>query len=135
MLTAPDSMFMKILLIAVFGGIGAITRFGVSSYLVKLTGGHFPWGTVAVNLIGCFLFGLVTSLARERHLIHPTLQLYILTGFMGALTTFSTFAFESVVLMDRGNWFLFGLNVAGQVTLGILAIMFGLWLGKASFAC
>jgi len=126
----PDSALMKILMVAVFGGVGAVARYGLSAGIYRYTGTQFPWGTAVVNILGCFLFGLVVSFADGRNLMPHTLRLYVLTGFMGAFTTFSTFGFESVVLLDRGNWLWCGANIAGQVGLGIMAIMFGLWLGK-----
>ncbi len=88
--------FIKCLLIMLGGGLGALSRYGIGLLSVRLWGVHFPWGTLAVNLIGCFLIGLIFAAADRARLLSPDLRLFLVTGYLGALTTFSTFALETV---------------------------------------
>jgi fluoride exporter len=121
----------ELALVAFAGAVGTLARFGLSSWVQKLGGIKFPWATLAVNLIGCLLFGLVFALAEERHLISARLRLILLTGFMGAFTTFSSFGFETATLLRNEQWMIALANVAAQNILGIGAVFLGLSLGRA----
>ncbi len=120
----------KLLLIALAGGLGSLCRYGLGGVVQRLGGAGFPWATLAVNLLGCFLFGLVWTAATERGLLSAEARLVILTGFMGAFTTFSTFGFETVQLARDGQWLLAGANVAAQVVLGALGVLLGFGAGR-----
>ena len=85
------------------------------------------FGTLTINVLGCLLFGFVWSLADERMLISAQSRIVILTGFMGAFTTFSTFAFESVQLLRDGQFLAAAVNIVGQVLAGVA----GLWVAFA----
>lgn len=91
----------------------------------------FPYGTFVVNVTGCFLFGLAWALFENRFVLAGTARIMVLTGFMGAFTTFSTFAFETSMLLRDGQWVLAFLNLAGQNLLGLSAMFGGLALAKA----
>ena len=92
-----DGWIMKILLVMAGGSIGALSRYGVSLVAAQLLGTKFPWGTLIVNLSGCFLIGLAFTLAeRGLSIMNPSIRLFFITGFFGALTTFSTFGLETV---------------------------------------
>lgn len=119
----------SILLIALAGGVGSLARYGVSNFVQKLAGKSFPLGTLTVNLLGCFLFGLVVALAEVKR-IPPEAKLVLLAGFMGAFTTFSTFGFESMELLDNQQWLKAGVNIAAQVLLGVACVFAGMRLGK-----
>ncbi len=123
-------MFKKILLIAVAGGIGTLARYGLAGLVQRFEGISFPLGTLAVNLIGCFGFGLVWSFAEERFLISGETRALLLTGFMGAFTTFSTYIFETGQLMRDSEWLLAGVNLTVQTIGGIICFFVGLMLGK-----
>lgn len=116
-----------ILMVALAGGLGALARFGIVRATGGLFGHQFPWGTVTVNVLGSFLFGLVFSLSPP---LSPTAKLVILTGFMGAFTTFSTYAFESVEAMERGFWMAALGSMALQNVAGLIAVAGGLSLGR-----
>lgn len=120
----------KIALIALAGACGTLCRYWLSGLACDLLGRDFPWGTWAVNILGCFLFGLVWILAEERGLLSGQARLLILTGFMGAFTTFSTLVFESSALMNDGQWFRLVLNVGGQNLVGFAALYLGFGLGR-----
>lgn len=90
---------MKIVLLILAGGLGATTRYLLSGLFQQKLGTSFPWGTFGVNLLGCFIFGLIWALSQERFAISGQVRFIILTGFVGSLTTFSTFTFEAFQLM------------------------------------
>ena len=83
-----------------------------------------------MNILGCFLFGLVWILAEERGILSAQARILILTGFMGAFTTFSTLVFESGALMNDGQWLRVVLNVGGQNLVGFVALYLGFGLGR-----
>ena len=81
------------------GGFGALSRYAISLLSVKVLGTMFPWGTLFVNLCGCFFIGIFAGLTEKNLLIGPNERLFLITGFLGAMTTFSTYAIESVSLV------------------------------------
>ncbi len=86
----------KCLLVMAGGSLGAVSRYGVGLMAARFWGTHFPWGTLIVNLIGCFLIGLIFAAAERVRLLSPEVRLFLVTGYLGALTTFSSFAVETV---------------------------------------
>lgn len=86
----------KWLLVMLGGSLGAASRYGVSLLTARLFGPQFPYGTMVVNLAGCFLIGLLFALADRSRLLTPDVRLLLITGYLGALTTFSTFSLETV---------------------------------------
>jgi CrcB protein len=123
-------MLGKLLLLSIAGGAGALARYFVSGLAQRVGGSSFPWGTLTVNMLGCFLFGFVWSLAEDRLIISNESRFIILTGFMGAFTTFSTFAFESAQMIRDGQWGLVFVNLAAQNLIGVIFILAGLKLGR-----
>jgi len=121
---------MKLVWIAIGGAIGTLARYALSGVVQKSMGSDFPWGTVAVNIAGCFLFGLVWALAVERFNLGGDARMVVLVGFMGAFTTFSTLMFETVQLARDAEWLLAALNLVLQNTLGALALIGGWFLGR-----
>ncbi|NEP77067.1 MAG: fluoride efflux transporter CrcB [Okeania sp. SIO3B3] len=120
----------KLIGLAAAGGLGALARYALAMGVQRFAGTGFPLGTFAVNMLGCFAFGLVFGLL-ERSLLPSDLRPVVLTGFMGAFTTFSTYAFESHALLKSGQYALAALNLGGQVALGVLAVALGLALAKS----
>lgn len=92
-------MTVKILLLMIAGGLGATSRYLLSGVFQQKLGTAFPWGTLGVNLLGCFIFGLIWALSQERFALSGQVRFIILTGFVGSLTTFSTLTFEAFQLM------------------------------------
>ncbi|WP_027183817.1 fluoride efflux transporter CrcB [Desulfovibrio inopinatus] len=123
-------MIQKIVLIGLAGSLGALSRYGIGSVVHSFMGRNFPWGTAAANTMGCFLFGLVWSLAEDRYMIRPETRIIILTGFMGAFTTFSTFIFETNQLLRDQELLRAGLNFFGQSFAGFAALLLGLAAGR-----
>lgn len=89
-------MGYKWLLVMVGGSLGAASRYGVGLLTARLWGTGFPWGTMVVNLTGCFIIGLLFALADRSRLLTPDVRLLLITGYLGALTTFSSFSLETV---------------------------------------
>lgn len=112
------------------GGVGALARYSLAGIAQRIYGGELPVGTLLVNLLGCFLFGIVWTLADERLIISGETRFLILTGFMGAFTTFSTFAFETSTLLRDSEWLLAAGNVVVHNVFGIVAVIIGMFLGR-----
>lgn len=120
----------RILLIGAAGALGAVSRYGIGSLVSRLAGSAFPWGTFAVNMAGCFLFGVIWSLEVVRNVISSETRAILLIGFMGSFTTFSSFAFETHALLKTGAWGLAALNIVAQNVLGLAALVAGIALAR-----
>ena len=121
----------QLVLISLAGAAGALARYGLAGLVQGLTGSAFPWGTAVVNVLGSFLFGVIWSLAETHLSISAETRTIILTGFMGAFTTFSTFMFETGALLRADQGLLALANLGLQITLGLLCLFFGLAVGRA----
>lgn len=117
---------LQILAIAGGGALGAVARFGVSTGVYRWLGRDFPWGTLAVNLLGSFAMGLLFVLLLERGLFAPEARSAVLVGFLGAFTTFSTFSLETLSLVEQGETLRALLNIAASVLLCLLACWAGI---------
>lgn len=117
--------------VAVGGLIGAPARYLADRALARWLASGLPWGTFAVNASGSLLLGLLTGLAL-RHLLGPLPQALLATGFCGSYTTFSTFSFETVRLLEEGRLVSAFANAAGSVAVGLAAAAAGLVIGLAS---
>jgi fluoride exporter len=115
--------------VALGGAVGAASRFAVAQWAGARWGLAFPWGTLAVNLTGSLLIGLVMTLLLVRG-ADPTYRLVLVTGFLGGYTTFSAFSFETLSLLEARRWDAAALYVAGSIGLGLLATALGLGLGR-----
>lgn len=120
----------KFVLLGLAGALGTLARYGTSGLVQRLVGTSFPLGTFLVNASGCLLFGLVFGLFEDRIGLPGEARFFILTGFMGAYTTFSTYMFESVTLLQHGQWLAAGANIIGQTLAGVVLTIAGLALGK-----
>lgn len=116
------------MLIAGFGGfIGTCLRFLTGRLCRHLTDSPFPWGTFAVNVAGSFLIGILFGLAEKHRLVSPTMNLFLITGFCGGFTTFSSFADDMFLLLEQKHWLWFGLYVGLSFALGLLLV----WAGRS----
>ena len=120
----------RLLFIAIAGAAGSLARYGLSSGVQKMAGGTYPWGTFAVNMIGCFLFGYVWSLDVTREAISSETRAILLIGFMGAFTTFSSFAYDNFALIRDNQWVPALINIAAQNVIGVAALWAGVELAK-----
>ncbi|MCX6136080.1 MAG: fluoride efflux transporter CrcB [Ignavibacteriales bacterium] len=94
---------IKYLYIGLGGGVGSMCRYGFSRLLYRILGDAFPYGTLAVNVLGCFIIGFAMTVFEERFLVQPNMRLFITIGILGGFTTFSTFSFETVALLRSGD--------------------------------
>jgi CrcB protein len=122
----------KMVLVMMGGGLGSLSRYGITLLSIKLFGARFPWGTLIVNLTGCFLIGLSFALAERSTLMNSTVRLFFITGFLGGLTTFSTYGYESFNAIYLGNhWLAIG-NVVFNNVAGLILVFLGFRLGSIS---
>ena len=122
---------MKWLLVFVGGGIGAMLRVAAALWVEQRVAPPFPWGTLVVNLSGCFAIGLIATLADERSLVSPPARLFLVAGVLGGYTTFSTFGLETWRLLAEGHapgaLAYMGASLAG----GLVAVVAGVLIGRA----
>ncbi len=123
-------MLERWLLIAFAGALGTLARYSLAGTVQRFLGSGFPWGTALVNILGSFLFGVIWSLAEGRLALTPQTRAIVLTGFMGAFTTFSTFMFETSGLMRDTQWMMAAGNIALQTCLGLICMLAGLAIGQ-----
>lgn len=120
-----------LLLVAVGGALGSALRYLVSLAAVTWLGPGFPWGTLAVNLAGSFLIGLVHQLASDGLVLGEDARLFLATGVMGGLTTYSAFSYETVRLLQTGSWGPAWLNVLVTTAACLTLCVLGLAAGRA----
>ncbi|HLI24534.1 MAG TPA: fluoride efflux transporter CrcB [Acidimicrobiales bacterium] len=113
--------------VAAGGLVGAPARFLVDRWATSRTGGAFPWGTLVINVTGSLLLGVISGLVAH-HVLGPAAAAVAGTGFCGAYTTFSTFSYETVRLLEEGETGAGLLNAAGSLVLGLAAAMAGIGL-------
>ena len=124
-------VWQRLALLAVAGAAGTLARYGLAAAIARWQPlATFPWGTLAVNAVGCFLFGLVWSLAEERMLIGSSTRLILLAGFMAAFTTFSSFAFETTYLVREMHYLPAAANVLAQNVGGMALVLLGMGLAR-----
>jgi CrcB protein len=121
---------MLLLMVALGGAVGAVSRYGLSGWVQGMWGTTFPMGTMAVNVLGSLLLGLLLPLF-ENLAWSAEVRTLATMGFLGAFTTFSTFSYEAVALLQGGEWGRAAAYMGGSLFLGILAIFFG--MAAASF--
>ncbi len=124
-------MLGRLLLVAAGGALGASARYGTSLLAGRTLGTGFPMGTLAVNLVGCLLIGVLFSLA-DRALLGPSGRLFFMTGILGGLTTFSTMALETATSYQDGAAGLSLANLALNNVGGLLLVLVGMWLGRSA---
>jgi len=123
-------MIQKLFWLALAGALGTLARYGVAGTAQRVFGGEFPWGTLAANLVGCFLAGLFWSVAESRLSISGQMRTIVLMGFMGAFTTFSAFMLETSELLRDAQWSWALGNIALQNILGLILFFIGLGIGR-----
>jgi fluoride exporter len=121
----------QLIAIAAGGAAGALLRFWVSGGVYHLLGRAFPYGTMAVNVLGSLAMGYLYVLLLERSIASPELRAALLIGLLGAFTTFSTFSIETLNLIEQAELLKAGLNILLSVTVCILACWAGMILGRA----
>lgn len=122
----------RFLWICLGGALGTGARYLLSGWLARLAGPGFPYGTLAVNVIGSFLLGLLMQVSLSTETFSPTVRLTLTTGVMGGFTTYSTFNYETLRLVQEGSWLLgaanLGITVASCLAAGLLGVFAGRFL-------
>jgi fluoride exporter len=120
---------VEYLVIGIGGFLGANARYLVAGWAAQRFGTTFPYGTFIINVSGSFILGLFLVLLQERTFIHPNYRLFFAVGFLGAYTTFSTFTYESLRLLQDGSILLGLTNIFASVVVGLLGVVLGVVLG------
>ena len=115
----------KLLIVGIGGFIGCCLRYLITSYSPKIFGTQLPYGTLIVNVIGGILIGLVMDFSIKSDVISPNLKLFLTTGLMGGLTTFSTFSYETINLINGGKCLLGTLNICLNLFLSLGGVILG----------
>ena len=123
-------MINTIAAIAAGGAIGASLRFGTYTLSLKLFGDAFPWGTLFINILGCFLMGIVVSLTATIWTPPEALRSFLIAGVLSSFTTFSAFSLDVISLLEREQYFYMTLYYLSSVTLSIAAILLAVTLVK-----
>ena len=121
---------MKIFLIALFGAIGTLARYGLQGVVQIRMGGAFPYGTLLINLSGCFLLGLIGQLTLNRMLISSDMRMAVSVGLLGGFTTFSSFGWETAKMLEDGEWLRATTYVGVSVIAGLLLSVAGIRLAN-----
>lgn len=122
---------INIAMIALCGGLGCLSRYFVSGWVYDWLGKSFPFGTLAVNILGALIIGFLMEFGLHSTLIPTSLRVGLTVGFLGGLTTFSTFSYETFRLLEEGEILFAGLNAAGSVVVCVIFAWVGITLARA----
>lgn len=117
--------FPEIVCVMISGAIGVLARYLISIWAVSKIGTGFPYGTLIVNIVGCFIMGVFMVLCTERLMTSPYAKLIVGVGFLGGLTTFGSFSYETLYLFQSGQMLKAGLNMFGNIGIGLCATLAG----------
>ncbi|GGF89436.1 MULTISPECIES: fluoride efflux transporter CrcB [Cysteiniphilum] len=123
---------LTLLLVGLGGGLGSISRFGLSEFIYKVFGKSFPHGILIVNILGCLLIGaLAAFFQKERlleHFLTPHFRALLITGFLGGFTTFSSFSLDALTLLQKGEWSKAIIYIMLSVLISMIAVFVGFYL-------
>ncbi len=120
----------EVVLLAVFGAFGTLSRYPLPLATYRTMGDAFPYGTLLVNVLGSLTFGFIMQVGLNTSFIPPSLRMAMTIGFLGAFTTFSTFSYETLKFLEDGAWGPAAFNIVANVALSIIAAVIGLALGR-----
>lgn len=118
-------------LVAAGGAAGSVCRYLVGLWTLRQFGANFPWGTLAVNVIGSFAIGFLAEFIARRLDASPEMRLLLITGFLGGFTTFSAFSLDVIALFERGAVVAGATYVMASIGISLAAVLAGLALGRA----
>src|SRR6266446_6210864 len=121
---------LRLTLIAIFGAVGTLARYGLQGLVQIRTASTFPFGTLLINLSGCFLLGLIGQFTLNRMVISPDWRVAIAVGFFGGYTTFSSFGWETAKMLEDGEWLRASAYVGASVVAGLLLSVAGIRLAN-----
>lgn len=116
--------------VAVGGGLGSMARFWMTGWMAGLTAGRFPWGTLAINVLGSLVIGIVAGLTLTPGRVgwHPDVRIFLMTGICGGFTTFSAFSLQAVELLQTGNIVAASGYITASILLCVVATAAGIWI-------
>ena len=121
----------NVLLVGAGGFIGSIARYLLGGWVQRvLDNPWLPWGTFAINVLGCLIIGVLAGLSDTRQAITPEARLFLMIGILGGFTTFSSFGLETFRLLQDGQWAAAAANAVGSVLVGLVAVWFGYTLTR-----
>lgn len=118
----------NIMSIAAGGAAGAVLRYFLGNILTRIWGSSFPYGTFLINIAGCFFMGLLMTVIVDKGMLSPSWRLFLCVGLLGGFTTFSSFSYETLVLLQQGKLLFAMIYTGGSVLLGVLAAFAGVML-------
>ncbi len=122
------SVMEKLILLIISGALGTLSRYAVSSMIGQSFESRFPWGTFVINVLGCFFIGFFAAMSESRFPLSANMRLFIMVGFLGAFTTFSTFMLETATLIKGEVLILAFANVFASLVVGWLLFRLGMFL-------
>ena len=124
------STLSNVIAVAMGGALGAVARYGLSGWVQHFFPGVFPWGILVVNSLGSLALGFLAVLLERFFTDMEFARLLLITGFLGAFTTFSTFSYQSVMLAQQGKFLMAGGNIMSNVMICLIFAGVGVWLGQ-----
>jgi CrcB protein len=118
---------MPWLAVAAGGALGAVARFAMAGAVQRAASDTFPWGTLAVNVLGALLMGIIVEGAARIWTMAPDFRLFLTTGVLGGFTTFSAFSLETALMIEKGDWGFAIAYIAASVALTVLFLFCGMW--------
>ena len=122
---------LNLLIIALGGALGAVSRFLLGNGLSRALGSALPYGTFVINIVGCFAMGLLMTIIVDREMIPAAWRLFLCVGFLGGFTTFSSFGYEALMLLTEGRMLAALAYAGGSVVLGLVAAAAGVLCARA----
>lgn len=126
-------MVQKIIYLGIAGAFGTVFRFTLSSAVQRFSGLDFPIGTWVVNILGCFIAGVLWTIFENKVHLPEEIRFVVLIGFIGAFTTFATFIMESQLLLQESKMLLLFVNLISQNIVGLIMLYLGMMVGKMQF--
>jgi CrcB protein len=121
---------LEVIVVTIGGGIGSAARYLVSTWAAARFGSEFPYGTLIVNIVGCFIIGAFMTMATERLIVSPYWRLFVIVGIVGGFTTFSSFSYETMHLLQETDVLRAFYNVGLNVLVGFSATWLGIGLAR-----
>ena len=121
-------MIKSLFIVGIGSFFGGALRYYISTLIRNCSNQGFPWGTLAVNLLGCFVIGLLFAVFQRSGTTHSSWCLLLTTGLCGGFTTYSTFANESIQMLQGGNFIGFASYIAASIILGLALVVLGYWI-------
>lgn len=121
---------MELLSIAAGGALGAVSRFCLGNLISRIIGSALPYGTFVINIVGCFFMGLIMTMIIERGMLAAAWRLFLCVGFLGGFTTFSSFGYETLMLLQEEKIVAALAYVGGSIILGLMSAALGVAVGK-----